>query len=163
MENLLEKLGLGKLNKNALPVEISELKKFEKSLKVSLPKDYRDFLKEYGNNTMTFYRSVCYQPRKKSPLADKDGYDGFDLFYGLEKDGYDLNEMLKTYKGRIPDSFIPIAEAPGGDQILLGIKKDSQYGKIYFWDHESRGTNEDDIYLIADSFNDFIKSFELDE
>lgn len=162
MNNQLEKIGLEKLNENAASTDALQIGKFEKLLKISLPEDYKNFLEKYGN-TMTFSQEVQYKPLEKSAWTKKNGYAGFELFYGLEKDDNNLIERMKTFKKRIPESFIPIAEAPGGNQILLGVKKDDQYGKVYFWDHESRGTNKDDIYLIAASFNDFVKSFELDQ
>lgn len=162
MKEQLDKLGLSKLNEKALTIDLSQIKKLETEWKISLPDDYRDFLNIYGN-AMLFSKDVSYTPIERSPWTRRNGTAGIMVFYGLGQDHYNLKIMLERYRNRIPISFLPIADAPGGNQICLGVHKDSFYGKVYFWDHEGTGKNKDDIYLVANSFKEFIESFELDK
>ena len=160
MENKLTKLGLYQLDNKSKKVDISSIKKLEKLLEITLPDDYKSFLKSYGH-TMVFENDVQYKDIEKSPWTSKDGFSGLELFYGFDDDHYNILKKIETYKGRIPDYCISIGDAPGGNQILLGIKDEDYYGKVYFWDHESRGVKKNHVYFVADSFQKFIDSLEL--
>ena len=163
MQKVLKELGLGPLNKDSRPVNTGQLKKWETQWGIDLPEPYRVFLEADGH-TLFFFKDVHYTPVEKSPWTKRNGTAGFNLFYGLENDSYDLETIRERYRDSIPDDLLPIADAPGGNQICIGVKKGKKsYAKVYFWDHEARGQHEDDLYLIADSFDAFISSFALDE
>lgn len=161
MKKKLENLGIAVLNEKTSSIDKSIIENIESKRKIGLPKDYKDFLDAYGR-TMIFNNEIRYKPLEISPWTMKNGYASLELFYGLENDDYNLNNMIQRYEGRIPDSLIPIAEAPGGNVICIGAKKDEFFGKLYFWDHEGRGKKKNDLYLIANSFKDFIDSLEND-
>ena len=77
----------------------------------------------------------------------------------------------------MPNSIIPIAECPGGNQLCIGIGEQNN-GNVYFWDHENEleakrmlGIDRfseinnywDNIFLVAQSFYDFIMCLEVME
>jgi len=86
------------------------------------------------------------------------------FFYGVGSK-YDISKILDRYIHRIPKNHIPIAELPGGDQLCMDVNiNSSEYGKIYSWDHENESNGEyENVYLVANSFSDFINSFQKEE
>lgn len=151
-----------KLRQIVVHDSISKIKQYEESkiiaveeeLHIKLPKDYRSFILNYGNFVAS--EEYAYKAIEPSPWAPKDGFETVDFFYGLDDDENGLKYNIKLYNHQINESVIPIASSPGDNQICIGLKGD-YYGKIYFWDHESE--DEKDLYLIANSFCDFIISF----
>jgi hypothetical protein len=140
------------------------------------PSDYKTFLVKYGGSS--FDTNAYYKPKVKSHWTPEDGYDSIDEFYGFAGEN-SISKMLKRYFGRMPDALVPIADDGGGNQICICCKGESE-GKIYFWDHENEleankmlkphifkevNVNEywENIYLVDDSFADFIMGFEIRE
>jgi hypothetical protein len=157
--------GIVPIGKTFVPVTEEEMKSIEADLGVSLPSDYRDLLTTYG--AASFGKLVEYRTGfGKAPLSH---------FYGSKDGKQSLSKRINTYKGRMPDTLIPIADDGGGDQICLGIKGEEQ-GKIYYWDHENEWDEEDyqeehgsempleakfqNVQPIAGSFIDFINMLE---
>ncbi|MBN2256593.1 MAG: SMI1/KNR4 family protein [Anaerolineaceae bacterium] len=136
------------------PLSRNRLNNFERSLNITLPNDYKDFLLKYNGG----------QP-KPSCFWIKQNQDGSGIlnFYGL----HDGNKYLSisTYKGKepygIPDSMIPIGEDGIGNYICISISNDC-YGVIYFLDHDIHPYNDHNslkgITKIADNFTSFINS-----
>jgi hypothetical protein len=143
-----------------------ELLAIERDLGVSLPDDYRQLLQEYG--AAGFGELVQFQPLEgvAGPLA---------YFYGAKTGNQSLAKQIKTFKGRMPETMIPIGDDGCGDQICLGIKA-KERGKVYYWDHENEWDEEDyleeegkpmppevkfqNVNLVAESFADFIQRLE---
>lgn len=56
----------------------------------------------------------------------------------------------------------------GGDLVCLNLSKD-RYGYVYFWDHEEELNYDEgkmtinDLYLIAETFNEFLNSIKRDD
>lgn len=139
----------------------------------TLPATYRHFLLKF-KTSLYFDNMIVYRPLESSPW-DSDGTQDLDELYGLTlgvKQDSGLSTLLKkylTYLDRMPHSVVPIAEAPGGNQICLGVEAPVE-GKILFWDHEDEreimGEHQNDfenMYLIANSFEDFIGSLMIDD
>jgi hypothetical protein len=62
----------------------------------------------------------------------------------------------------VPAGFLPLAVDPGGNLICLVISG-TNTGKVYFWDHEEeveegQQPGYSNVYLIANSFNEFLNS-----
>lgn len=137
---------------------INDLEAFAES---DFPEDYKYFLEKYKNG-IAFDKDVAYIPDVHSPWATKGkGWQSLDFFYGLNEGRGSVKSALEKYKDRIPEGYIPIAEAPGGNLIIISCRKKSR-GRVFFWDHEGepdvRGEDEvaSNIYLIKNSFTDFI-------
>ena len=91
-----------------------------------------------------------------------------DTFYGKLHKDYPrarhiamahVTELVAPY---IPAGTIPIGDDGGGDLFLLGLKGKHR-SQVLIYDHEARGASKrapasdlpDDIYLLADSLEDF--------
>ena len=140
----------------------ARINKFEKNMKIHLPETYKYFLKNYGE--CNFQQDAVYKPIKSTPFQNKRGFMEIIFFYGCgSKNSIDV--LVERYKGRIPNDYIVIAEAPGGNQICMNVAAGTVgYGNIYLWDHENECDGcMDNIYLISESFDKFIDSFMVDE
>lgn len=142
------------------PVGLSDIEEYEAKLGVEFPDDYKEFLLKYSGQA----------PDRGPRFPYLDEYPGGDegilsVFFGIMPDsGYDLLEATDTYEGRVPEDLLPIAEDPGGNVILLGVGGEDR-GKVYFFDHEEERPvpegeeiDRSNLYLIANSFGDFIES-----
>lgn len=74
----------------------------------------------------------------------------------------DIEKNIEILGYRLPNGFIPIADDPGGNAILLSLHGPTR-GKVYFWDHENEPNEYTDdvrdypnIYLVADDFISFL-------
>lgn len=135
---------------------------FENAMKINLPNPYKYFLKNYGE--CNFQHDAVFKPIKKTPFQNKKGFMEIIYFYGCGSRN-DINILNERYKKRIPNDFIVIAEAPGGNQICMNVDAVSAgYGSIYLWDHENECDGcMDNMYIISESFEKFIDSFVVDE
>lgn len=131
---------------------MEEILAFEQKYGIDLSHVYKQFLLHYGSGYIK--DDYCYKAKEKSPLTPEDDYDMTDYFYGS-----DIVDNIETYKEEFERKLLPIADAGGGDFICLGVR-DKYKDKIYYWTHEGRGKFEENLYLIADTFEDFISSFE---
>ncbi len=142
----------------------NDVLQYEKKLGVDFPQDYTNYLLRHSGEVID--GSPMF-PYLESYSGGNKGVLG--VLFGVlpnEDDDYDLLESFETYFGRIPNDLLPIGEDPGGNIICLGVK-DKRKAKVYFWDHEEEkpvleGENIDDsnLYLIANSFTEFILSLE---
>lgn len=166
--------GIVPIGDSLVPVEDDELRSLEKALKVELPHDYREFLMTYG--AAMFAEYVDFQPVRNLPMPISDtGKGHVSSFYGAARDPYQpLEKAIETFRGRMPDTLIPIGD-DSGNKICLGIKGKEQ-GKVYYWDHHNEWDEQDyleehgtpmppdlkfqNVYLIADSFEDFVRRLE---
>jgi len=144
------------------PTSEQEIQKFGELIHATLPYDYRNFLLKYNGGKPEYYIF---------PENDNTYQLALDLLHGLNTNNNysDLKWNYNTYTDRIMDSFIPIADEIGGDQFVLGVKGDFK-GKVYLWDHNEELDNDkfqenilpDNMYLLADSFTDFMEQLEED-
>lgn len=118
------------------------------------PESYTDFLKKYNDSELD------------SNIVDGTEDLGIYVryFYGTTNELFsNIEDVYKTYLCRMPEKCIPIADADFGNNICISLKKEN-YGKIYFWDHETMDIEDEEKYrpefkdmiLLADSFEDFL-------
>ena len=120
-----------------------------------LPKDYRSFLLEFNGGEPL--EKVFYFKGTKEEGA-------IVHFFGFVRNYSDNLLINATYTGdRVPENMLSIAEAAGGDLILLTVKGKDR-NKVYLWDHEMEADPEQgevpdysNLTLIADSFTEFIE------
>lgn len=139
-----------------------EIEAVESQIGAPLPKSYRHMLLTF-KAPIYFENDVAYKPIEPSPWARDDGTQGFVEFYGPKRGESGLGKAIKTFRSRLPHSVIPIAEAPGGNQICLGVAGELE-GKVFLWDHEGESSDErgfDNLYLIAESFDKFVELLEV--
>jgi hypothetical protein len=146
------------------PTNVEEIHDLERRIRNKLPKDYVEFLLLHngGHPIRDTYKLIepIWNDVERGSEAD------IAWFYALYHGEFEnINKAIFTFKEfskRIPDELIPIGRSSGGNQICLCIKGPN-YGKVYFWDHnweaeEGKEPTYDNIYLIANSFTDFINS-----
>jgi hypothetical protein len=126
------------------PLSIAEVEAIEAAIGSRLPEDYRVFLMTYG--AAAFRRRVRFSPVLRLPSnVSYSGSDCIDAFYGKEplgRDAYSLSHRMAFYKGRMPDSIIPIGDNGCGNQICLGVTGDL-CGQVLYWDRNSEMDEED--------------------
>lgn len=150
------------IQKSNPPIGKEVIKDFADMIGVSFPDDYKNFLCQYNGGTP---RQSVFNFKNN----DIDNGSDIDGFLGINHpiEVMSMEYILNTFANRIPNELFPIASDSYGNLICLYIKE-KYYGKIYFWDHENEapdGQNPwwNNIYLIADSFTDFInKLYEFD-
>lgn len=135
-----------------------EIKEFELKLKTTLPEEYKSFLIKCNGG---------YPQEPVFKISEEKGYSLINEFYGIktniDRKGIDLEEIFGFLDGEIPKGFIPIADDPAGNQILLGIN--SKYrGKVYFWYHDVlRVEDMDNMFLLDDHFDNFLNNLQSEE
>lgn len=132
---------------------IDEITSFEKRYGIILPKEYEEFLLDYGSGYIR--DDYYYVALENTPLTPEDGYNSVDYFYGS-----DIEDNIDVFLEELNGQLLPIADAGGGDFICIGVKGERKW-KIYYWLHEGESSmTEENIYLIANNFQMFIQSFE---
>jgi cell wall assembly regulator SMI1 len=133
-----------------------EIIEIENLLGYSLPEEYRIHLLKYNGgkckpNVFSFI---------ENNKISKSNIDWFLAIYDGKYDNLRLYiDMYIIEQKRLPDYFIPIAHDPGGNLICISCLT-SNFGFIYFWDHEKE--EEENAYLISDSFNHFLENLSND-
>jgi len=115
-----------------------------------VPNDYKQFISDIS--AFTFNESVAFNTDVEIPVAS-DGEIPVDNFYDFSEGDTSILSAIKRLSGNLPKSILPICEGAPGDIIGINMLRE-KYGKIYYWHHE--GYEDDNLYLIAESFNDFI-------
>lgn len=161
-KELINKLDviLEKDNYNYSVLTKEEIKKIEEKYKIQLPQDYVDFILTYQDKDLKY--EYLYVPLECSPMTPEDGHQMVEYFFKGE-----LKEEIKDMYEIFRDNVIPIAKAPFGNLICIGVKGEYKE-KIYYWWHENEIDDDPDniratLFLIANSFRDFILSFEYYE
>lgn len=130
-----------------------QLGDFEKKYNISLPREYKEFLTTFYS---CYVNDDYYFPMiEKSIHTADDGMETIDYFYNLQFES-GANDFINNYGNRV----LPIGES-SGDYICIGVQEDN-FGKIFCLYHEDE-MREDGLYLIANSFNEFILSFKYVE
>lgn len=119
---------------------------------VRLPEDYREFLVDYAPCYMN--EDLKYKPFSTTPLIDENGYDAVGVMYGAAEEPYNILDVVDSYMDDLGSNVLGIADGNPGDVIVLGLVP-SNRGKIYYWHHD-----DGCLYMIAESFEDFILSME---
>lgn len=167
--------GIIPIGDSLVPAADVELRALEEKLQVELPNDYREFLATYGASMFTEY--VDFQPVQDLPHPiSSTGKGHISSFYGAAVDPYQpLIKAINTFRGRMPDTMIPIGD-DSGNKICLAVRGKKR-GKLYYWDRSNEPPDEEEyledygeprpvdvmyqnVYQIAESFEDFVLRLE---
>lgn len=151
------------------PTTRDDIAKIEEIVGFTLPKDYVDFLLDYGGFSSSTLCPLKEVFRKEN--GEPDYKISVDVFLSAQpnREGRRLIGTYHALRGRMPFNFLPIADSAGGDTICLCLNGENE-GKIYFWEmYFEEEINEDEgeepgysnVYLAANSFDEFIDSLEL--
>lgn len=129
-------------------------------LEIRLPSDYVDFLLHHNGGQLT---------QNHFSKKDSNGESIFDfhlnVFFGIggNDTSYDLLTMYSIYCDRIPEELLPIGDDGVGNIICVGVEG-GYAGNIFMWwksgqVDEGEEPNFENVDLIDESFEDFIKGF----
>lgn len=68
-----------------------------------------------------------------------------------------IEQTYERYSGRVPDNWVPVAIAEGGNLLLVALEN----GQVFFWDHELEDYDESSdgseaCVKLADSLGEFL-------
>ncbi|THJ30087.1 SMI1/KNR4 family protein [Lampropedia aestuarii] len=137
--------------RTASPSSINEI---EQKQKIILPDDYKLFLIK-NNGGIPSLKNFIINKKEKSTIRF---FFSTDCLYHQAS----LEANIEGFKGRAPTEMLPIAEDVGGNYILIS-SSDSEYGNLFFWDHELEADKEKQPYRknikkIAQSLDEFLQS-----
>lgn len=139
------------------------LKKYEGIVEKPLPVDYREFLLHYGS-AFVLDKYVCFEFHKKPMWEGSKEALTIDVFYGFDEGLNNLFRNETIFGARLPSNIIPIGGTTFDSQVCLCLDAEN-FGRVYFWDkddeREITGDRENDfgnVYLVAESFSEFIES-----
>jgi hypothetical protein len=118
----------------AKPFSDAELAEIERVLGRPLPKDYREFVKEYGG---AFVGGLIDGSKDLPILA----------FFGAGEDGGVLGQ-LRSYTDLRDDSMLPFADCELGNLYVL-----TPENTVYYINYYGGKTT---VQKVADSFQDFV-------
>jgi hypothetical protein len=135
------------------PATESTLADVEQRLRAPLPGEYRKFLLDHDGLTLR-YNNV-------------EGHDDLSvrMFYNAEGGNqFSLRRNATVFAGRKPDGLLPIADDSYGNQFLLSLRG-SDYGSVWFWDHELEDDDDLDgaLTFVASGFGEFVAAIRPDE
>lgn len=141
-----------------------ELKNTEFLFGIKFPKEYKDFLILYNGWKLWFSRPVIEIHELNQNVVP-------ELFFWINTNSYDLiQDNLIIRKWRYPSWFVSISSDPWWNSFLLWVDlNNSDYWKVYFWDHENENPYEweepwmENMYLVANSFTEFMEKIHPDE
>jgi len=152
-------------NLNHGSASVSDLNKLANKLKLpEFPKEYSQFLVETNGGIPKNEQFTVELPNEK--------YEGeVEEFFGLNH-SEDYSTLMEQNHPEyildlVPENFLIIGVDGVGSRICINLNKVG-YGNIYYSDHEMdvdredqtsfKITDFDNVFLIADSFNDFFTS-----
>lgn len=135
------------------PISEEQLCQLEDALEADLPDDYREFLLRFnvGDWSHLVMSRVLHPGRFVDDIL-------LSWTYGIISDdcftGSDILHNVEVFSGRVPDTFVPIMLA-SGDIVCIDLGEED-YGKIFYWNRYHEGSDLNLVYLIADSFTEFL-------
>jgi cell wall assembly regulator SMI1 len=137
------------------------LNSIEKKLGIVLPDEYRSFLLKHNGGRP---RPKCvFHFKNENGKSCDSMVDWFLAIYDGEHDNFETYyKLYKAREARLPKELIPIAHDPGGNLICIAVSGEKK-GSVFFWDHEKEADEHEpadyrNVYLITNSFNEFIAS-----
>lgn len=140
-------------------IDLKIIEDFEKSRGIVLPDDYKNFLLEYNGGTPEVKYSTFWVGELNENMI-------LDTLYGLniEKRGLNLEFMNNEFGDEELSDVIIIGSDPGSGLIVL-VNYEGMKG-VYYWDDQlnfEQSTEDDNMYKVADSFDEFITNLKVPE
>jgi len=136
----------------ARPITLKRIEALEKKLKLSLPPAYKEFLLRFNGG----------RPHPSHFTLDRglgEHWEKVHFFFGVDDDtpSCDIEWNHDTFKRRIPDRVLPVADDEFGNCYCMDLRSDPE-GPILFWDHEleQKGMVEALKHRIAGSFSEWL-------
>lgn len=136
-------------------LEMEALVDFEKSLKVTIPKDYRKYLIDFNGGD--FEKCIVHLPSNE---GDTTVHHMFGIHSGPE-----YRQLIENYNNFFKltsGNYIPICDDSFGNIFYLKIKGENS-GAIYFCDHTKSDFSSESLTFVSVGFDDFIINMKSDE
>jgi SMI1-KNR4 cell-wall len=127
--------------------------------------DVASFERKHGLMLPQAYRSFLLRTNGGRPERDLFPVPGFEsnpvgrvhVFFGIGDpvESCNLEWNLEVYADRIPAGLLPIATTEGPDKICLATSGDAP-GAILYWDGYQGSNAQGRLYLLAESFEQFL-------
>ncbi|MBC6992627.1 SMI1/KNR4 family protein [Neolewinella lacunae] len=132
---------------------IEAIKQIETNHGIQFPSEYVRHILKYNGGSCS--------PDTFSFMEDGEKAESqIDYFHAVNSgDDYDLSRCIQDLngEGRLNKYLIPIATDPLGNFVLISCRE-SDFGKIYFWDHENEFDNSYQPAYLSDTLNEFLNS-----
>ncbi len=126
-----------------------------KTNKLTFNWEFISFLENYGYHQ--FNKDVIFESIDDLPFSFDKNNGEVNFIYGWGNNEDSLQEIRETFLEQIPEKYFVFAEGNLGDQLCINVENQ----QIYYWHHESY--DKEGIYLIAKSFEEFIKGLSIRE
>jgi cell wall assembly regulator SMI1 len=144
-------------------ISLAQINQLETAIQAKFPESYKNFLLQHNGGSP----EPCvfeYIDASETRLGCINNFLG--IHSGELSNLHDYIETYKVFQKRLPDDVFPIANDPGGNLICISLAAHDT-GTIYFWDHELEADEGEEpsyanLFFIARSFDDFIKSLRFD-
>lgn len=132
----------------------SQISSIEKQLKVTLPEDYKNFLKQIGGG-------VVEKDEVNKIVIDEIGEEIIlDVLYGdnQKNEKSSILFWMEQFDGELLENSIII-----GDDLLQGFLVlicDGENKGVYYWDDSynfETSTDENNMYRVAESFKELLE------
>ena len=135
----------------------NDIADFERRQNIVLPSSYRSFLLQSNGG----------RPERDLFLIPgfPEGPDGrIHFFFDINGSMgcYNLDFNREWFSDRIPDHLLPIATTEGADIICMSLAPDA-LGAVYYWDGVHISPTYGMLYLVANSFEEFLEQLYRDE
>lgn len=130
---------------NGRPSTAAQVRAFERKIGLSLPADYKNFLRETNGGRPP--ATALHVPAAKEDVL-------IDVLFGLGRKPGILG-WLAELRRDMPAGFIPIGKDPGGNILIMDLNLPDA-GVIYYWDKAhsfQTSTADGNTYPIARSFS----------
>ncbi len=150
-----------KPNHKLLTVSGDLLAQFESEVRHELPSDFRYFIARFGGSTLHDHVVVP----ALDPRANPDDLFSVSLFFGFysnEDKGkcpYDITHIYHDLQNILPSGMIPFAES-GSNRFCISCESENK-GRVYCLVPAEFADEEDALYLINNSFTEFMKSLQV--
>jgi cell wall assembly regulator SMI1 len=144
------------MDESARVLTTSDVLSLEHKLGLSLPVEYKNFLLRHNGGRPT--------PRAFPIVGlELNPFGTIQVFFGIDDpiECCNIDWNYKEHNGRIPPNLLPIACDDGSDLVCLALAG-ADAGAVFFWDgyDESDDLGYSNLYLLADSFDEFIKAIQ---
>ncbi len=139
------------------PVTEREVNGFERSIKCSLPKDYRAFILKWNGGRFAV-------PVRYAPAIDTLWGGAVHTFLSfncpVDLAYRDIEETWRMHHKRVPANTVPIGES-GEDMILINTRDNH----VLYWerDKEMDSLPQDNQVLLAEDFNTYLKGLTVED
>jgi len=137
-------------------VTSDDIRKLESKVGATLPGEYSAFLMR-NNGGRPDPKFFPIQGFSNNPFGQVQDFFGIDD----PVESCRLDWKYRTFLGRLPEGFFPIACEDGGSLICIALTGPNM-GRIYYWDFygETSPPTFSNVFLIAETFQQFLDSLQ---